>query len=260
MNRVIADYVSEDTRLMGIAAAGFRDAQKLRKASEQRGDAAMADGMLAVEKRQEAALGRLMRQHELWPWLDGLVGLQGALTARVLAELKTPWRFPGQQCSMGHTTVPIYQPGTSCPARPPRADDDEDGCPGFMLAPRSGTGVRSVWKYAGLHVVDGRAPRRRKGVQSDWRTSLKTLLLQPNGVADQIVLWRTPRYRDIYDEKKAGKLAEGRTLGDAHEVARKVAAKAFVGDLLVEWKRVTVPPAPLVGVAEEAEDWLRALA
>lgn len=174
-------------------------------------------------------------------------------------------------------------------------------CPGTMLPPRDTTGVRSVWHYLGLHVDEnGRAPRKRKGVQCSWHPQARSSLLMPDsGIAAQIVRLRVPKYRDIYDQAKeriarergviatdenGGKLEAAPRLSDENAIAagangkadsaseittaggltkngetahrpvcagegglrpfqieqraRIIAVKAFVGDLLVEWKRI----------------------
>lgn len=218
-------------------------------------------------------------------------------------------------------------PGT---AEHVRAIDEKAGCPGVMLPRRPGTGVRSVWHWAGLHCVDdGRAPRKRKGFRVTWDPRVRASVMQPGGIAEQIVRLNVPHYADIYREGKARlilrvavashendgssgganpsgvaenpaeidgaagyppnlriaeheveielppgdanplRAAEGthaidvpvghplrpqRTadvvgeidrsrgrplrLFEADRIARKVAAKAFLGDLLIEWKRI----------------------
>jgi hypothetical protein len=84
-------------------------------------------------------------------------------------------------------------------------------------------------------------PKRRRGVQCDWKPELRTLALGPDGLADQIIKHRTPTYRDVYDETKARKVADDPDMPPwkAHKIARVVASKAFLGDLLVEWKKVS---------------------
>lgn len=131
--------------------------------------------------------------------------------------------------------------GPSSPtAENPTEFESPFGCGGVLLPPRTGTGVRSIWHYAGLHATArGKLPKRRKGVVADWKPDLRTVCLQPHGLADQIVLQRTPRYRDIYNEKKAAKLLAEYPPWRADKVAKTVAVKAFLGDLLTEWKRVT---------------------
>lgn len=305
-------HIDLTTERLSAYAKAFEDAQSVRKAAHLRGDELAAEMFSDTEKQLSRRLGKTLKGHVLWPWLEGLSGLAGPLSARVIAIIGDPRRFPGQQCSIGHTLPPVYRVGEPCPVVAEvdreseantgddvsdRADpcsesdsyvgavdvspdtdrgyesdvgsgvagvsgaavavefDGSDGsgssratdevadesdhhdvrCAGTMLAPRPGTGVRSLWHYAGLHVIDGALPKRRKGTQADWNPTLRTLALQPNGIADQIIKHRCEPYRTTYDE--------ARERGKFHKVARTIAAKQFLGDLLVEWKQ-------LVGEAE----------
>lgn len=262
-------HVDPITEQLAMLAKAFEDAQRVRKASQNRGDELAAELFLEVERKLSGRLGRKLEKHVLWPWLEPLKGLAGPLTARVISYMGNPRRFPGQQCSMGHTLPPLYPVGASCPVTADRVfeiedvnggdgssstteedheneacggggfphtvddsdteiDSDRVRCVGVMRHPRPGTGVRSFWHYAGLHVVDGKLPRRRKGQQADWNPTLRTLALKPKGIADQIIKHRTPVYRDTYDA--------ARERGKYYKVARTIAAKQFLGDLLTEWK------------------------
>ena len=65
----------------------------------------------------------------------------------------------------------------------------------------------SLWKYAGLHVVNGKAPKlsmygKGKEVETglDYSPKLRMLMYR---VGDSFVKQRTPKYRDIYDREKA---------------------------------------------------------
>lgn len=244
----------------------------------------MVAGIEALEKQASRELGKALRNHPLWPWLKPLKGVAGPRTARLIALIGDPRRFPGQPCTEGHYLPPSFPVGSPCPiTKSPHADsalesETRDGvgepfdgtdalvesdrrngsvdsspdsddfsaesdalrarCPGIMLPPRTTTGTRSLWHYLGLHAVDGKAPRFVAGRQADWNAKGKTLILGPEGIADQIVRHRTSKYREIYDEVKARKLGLVDRPIDAERIARKVAAKAFVADLLAEWKRI----------------------
>ena len=240
---------------LAALAATRRDMLQLRLAMAQRElPPALVDGMAALESRAGVALIRELRRHELWPWLSQYPGLGGIHVATLLALIGDPHRFPGQRCSLGHTTSPGHPVGAPCGALGP----DDEPCPGTMLAPRTTTGVRSLWHYCGLHVVGGRLPRRARGQRADWNPAARTAVLQPGGIAEQIVRHRIEPYRGVYDATKARLAAErglpheqgpaehrcvieddaGRPLRpiDVERIARTVAAKAFVGDLLAAWK------------------------
>ena len=59
--------------------------------------------------------------------------------------------------------------------------------------------VSSLWKHCGLHVVDGKAPKRKKGEKLDWNPKLRTFCWK---IADSFVKHKTPVYREIYDSEK----------------------------------------------------------
>lgn len=70
--------------------------------------------------------------------------------------------------------------------------------------------VSQLWAYCGLHVVAGRAPRRQKGVQSNWNTEAKTILYllaeiamkQVGGVKSNGTKKPLSPYRAVYDEAR----------------------------------------------------------
>lgn len=273
-----AEYVDElgaETGLRSLTAS-WEDIQKTRLASAQRGRDDLADALKLLEDRESRKIKRELERHILWPWLKQYPGLGGVHTARVIALIGDPLRFPGRKCEAGH-----YHSA----AEPVREGELAVGC-GIELAdgtvctapvgqPRRGTGVRSLWHWAGLHVVDGHAPRNRKGVRADWNPVAKTAVLMPGGIAEQIVRLRVPKYRDIYDQTKdrltreraagpieidalAGPLPTNTAEADPRAeielqpglrpfqidaIARKVAAKAFLGDMLIVWKGALSPSA-----------------
>lgn len=91
----------------------------------------------------------------------------------------------------------------------------------------------AVWKYAGMHVVNGEAPKRRKGEKLDFRLDLRTLCWK---LTDSFIKQRTPCYRTIYDMEKERQLelmekgAENAPKSKLHADlrARRKAAKLFL--------------------------------
>lgn len=303
--RAPARHIDLSTAELDRLARTWIDLQQIRKALAQR---ELPDEIVAefdrLEKRVSTLLTDALRRHPLWPWLKQFPGLGGAHVALLIGRIGDPRRFPGQRCTEGHYLPPLYAVGAPCPIAASRRENEQlngDGldaaraderstvteihrvCPGVMLPPRTTTGVRSLWHWAGLHVLDdGRAPRKRKGVQGDWEPRVRASVMQPGGIAEQIVRWgvRTAddgtkialhKYAQIYLDTKARltlRVADAppeseRVCGDAkplrtaetlnendrgggrplrlHEadrIARKVAAKAFLADLLTEWKRL----------------------
>lgn len=119
----------------------------------------------------------------------------------------------------------------------------------------------SFWKYAGLHVKDGVAPKRTKGKKLDFNIEARCLLWK---IADSFVKQRTPKYRDMYDRVKKkyleqeypkGYLAskfskytkEDTKLTPLHAElrARRYIAKQFLLDFWTEWRgREGLPVTP----------------
>jgi hypothetical protein len=59
--------------------------------------------------------------------------------------------------------------------------------------------VSSLWRYAGLHVEDGRAPRRKRGEKAGWNPRLRTHMWK---ITKQILMARDPFYYGWYKEFK----------------------------------------------------------
>jgi len=82
---------------------------------------------------------------------------------------------------------------------------------GALLAyfdPRKAQHASGFWKYAGLHVENGKAVKRKKGQRIDYNPKVKVLCWR---VGDSFLKQRTPFYREIYDEAK---IEETRKLND----------------------------------------------
>jgi len=260
--------VGANLALLDSRCASWRDIQQARLAAEQRDLPDLAELLKKVEDRAAEDIKKVLRAHPVWPWLSQFPGLGGVHVARLVAKIGNPRRFPGQKCSAGHTSLPDYEVGGPCPVI---GFGTDDACAGLMLPPREGpnnSGTRALWHNCGVHVVDGKSPRKTKGHRCDWDPEMRTVLLMPSGIADAIVRNRVPVYRDEYDRKKARLIetravdvraidgdvgpqegAEAATMLEIVEgvglrpfqidaIARKVAAKMFVGDLLRELKRV----------------------
>lgn len=264
----VLEIVTRSGSLRNLTAA-WEDVQRTRLALDQRG--IPSDGMKVIEDRLGRQIRRELEAHSIWPWLSQFPGLGGIHTARLIALIGDPHRFPGRVCEAGHhhsvAAVPLESDaGRGC------GIELADGtvCAAPVGPVRRGTGTRSLWHYLGLHVVNGRSPRKAKGQRADWSPAGRTAVLMPGGIAEQIVRQRVPVYRDLYDQTKERLSREraviGLEVGDgagplpihaaeavvSHEndsspglrpfqidaIARKVAAKAFVADLLQAWKRL----------------------
>jgi hypothetical protein len=70
------------------------------------------------------------------------------------------------------------------------------GDPAWHSAEGRARSLRELWAYCGLHVVDGRAPRRRKGQKANWSTKARTRLFV---IAEGCVKQKRSPYRAVYD-------------------------------------------------------------
>jgi len=116
--------------------------------------------------------------------------------------------------------------------------------------------VSKYWAWWGLHVVDGRAPRRRRGQNINWSPKMRTLAWK---IGKQFVM-QGRRYRDIYlgykrrlqrerptprdcpryeECKKALKRREEPACrGHIEAMARRYAVKMFLSHLWEKWRRL----------------------
>ena len=299
-------YRDPVTEGMGLLASAWDSLHKTYQANllrSQHGSpylepilAGAAEETKRARDRVGSKLMLLMKRHPVWPWLAEHPGVRGVHTARLISCIGDPLRFPGCACEKSHY-LPEDHGATACPVL---VYGEEKGSSDLCGAPigsrRRGTGVRALWHFCGVHVdSDGRSPRKRKGVKCTWNPMARTCLLQPDGIADQIVRQRCEPWRTVYDKKKSkvkkergadsvsaidnvlgfvsdsgeGGLQEQVESGDTHgpspadaseegvmvdcpyereevhglrpfqvdAIARKVAVKAFLGDLLMEWKK-----------------------
>lgn len=103
-----------------------------------------------------------------------------------------------------------------------------------------------LWAYCGLHVVDGAAPRRRRGEVSNWSTRAKTrAYLMAEACVKQVggeARRRSP-YRDTYEHARAhdAELQAGRpvplTDGHMHARAMRKVSKMILRDLWAEARK-----------------------
>jgi hypothetical protein len=162
-----------------------------------------------VEKELLKDVRTVLRETDIWPWLDGVKGVGPAMAGVLVAGVQDPARFET---------------------------------------------VSKLWAYCGLHVIDGRAPRRKKGERANWDSFMRTKLL---GVLGGSFLKCNSPYRSFYDnykvrlenrpcsmsaaQHKKGAEAEdllpnGCTKGHMHNKANRYMVKMFLVDFWTEWR------------------------
>ena len=103
--------------------------------------------------------------------------------------------------------------------------------------------VSSLWKYAGMHVVDGKAPKRKRGERINWNPKLRSLCFK---ISESFVIQKKSPYRKWYDEFKRVELEKHPDLRKRHvemRVRRKV-AKLFLAHVFNKWYEMKKLKAP----------------
>lgn len=107
--------------------------------------------------------------------------------------------------------------------------------------------VSGLWAYAGLHVVDGVAARRRRGEKANWNPFLKTLCWK---VGESFVkAGKDSFYRGLYEEarEKYDKKEEQEATPSkarAYARAKRWTVKMFLAHVLEWWKLREGLPVP----------------
>ncbi|XOA42632.1 MAG: hypothetical protein ACKKMO_02370 [Candidatus Nealsonbacteria bacterium] len=155
---------------------------------------------------------------------------------------------------------------------------------GFASGFREGEGIEhfktvsQMWAFAGLNVVDGKAPKRERNKKITFSSSLKSSLLGRLGSSFLRQSAEKSGYRGYYDESKAslyerfqreerkivpssklpkderGKRHETPEViseGHVHRMALRKAIKLFVSHLWEEWRKVEGLPAGKAYVLEK---------
>ncbi len=96
--------------------------------------------------------------------------------------------------------------------------------------------VSSLWKFAGLAVVDGQSDRRKAGMKLAYCDALKKTCYL---IGDQFIKQNTQPYRQVYDESKEfyTRTKPDWTKGHCHNAARRRMTKLFLSHLWTEWRR-----------------------
>jgi hypothetical protein len=116
------------------------------------------------------------------------------------------------------------------------------GLPGFarLLAITGSldnfSNVAKLWHYLGLHVVDGEAPRKRRGERVSFSPQGRVLCRQ---LAESIVKVGRGPHREAYDRKKEYYTTNRPdwTPARRHNAAMRYAIKELVKQMWLEWRR-----------------------
>lgn len=158
-------------------------------------------------------LQKQMKAHPLGPWVKKQKGVGEKQAARLLASIGDPYWIDEAEF-----------------------EDDNGNITKRASGPRT---VSQLWAYAGLHVdsTSGEAIRHRKGVQSNWKTEIKTRAYL---VSTSCIKQMEGGYRKIYDARRAAtKISHPDwTDGHSHNDALRIISKAILKDMWIEAKRL----------------------
>jgi hypothetical protein len=191
------------------------------------------DALKVIEAAAVKDLEKAMKAHPMGAWVKSQKGLGLKQAGRLLAAIGDPyWRAVLEREQEGGAV----------------ADDVPEG-------PRT---VSALWAYSGLHVADGAAVRRAKGVKSNWSTNAKTRAylcaescvkqLGPacrggDGAVEHGDACACSPYRVAYDRRKAitrASHAEDWTDGHRHTDAMRYASKEILKAMWIEARRLHV--------------------
>ncbi len=183
-------------------------------------------------QRLEKLKGRLGRQigKQLvyWPlwseWLEKVPGIGPGYAGRLIFFHYYRMEPVCQKCG---GDLRKAEGGMHCAACGQTAAGD--GILSYRIGRRHFPKVSSWWHFMGMHVVDGKKPKRAKGQLADWSTPGRTLC---HLIGQQFV--KTPgHYRDFYDLRRARreKTHPDASKGHRHNMAAHETAKLFLAHL-----------------------------
>lgn len=179
-----------------------------------------------IEKHTVKDLQTAMKQHPLGPWVKAQKGVGEKTAARLLAAVGDPYWIDEAEF-----------------------EDDEGN---VVHRPARARTVSELWAYAGLHVdrAANAAVRRKKGVQSNWKTEIKTrayLIAEAcvkAGVRkdpeDDTKRVATSAYAKVYLDRRA-RTAQTHpewTPGHSHNDAMRIVSKELLKDMWIASKNI----------------------
>jgi len=124
-----------------------------------------------------------------------------------------------------------------------RAESYECDCP--ILGMERFPNVSSLWKYAGMDVRDGKAPKRAKGQKITWNPRLRSVCY--NIGKSFVMVGKGGVYRAFYDKVKAEEVEKHPELTKGHidARARRKVVKLFLSHLFAKWYEMEGLEAPM---------------
>lgn len=172
--------------------------------------AGLVDGLADLERTATRVVEKQVKAHPLGPWVQSTIGVGLKQGGRLIAAIGDPYWHPEGR-------------------------------------PRT---VSELWALCGYHVINGEAPKRRKGQRANWSPTAK---MRAYLVAESCIKQARSPYRPVYDDTRAkhaeathnapcarcgpsgNPALEGSPLSAGHQHARamRAVAKAVLRDMWV---------------------------
>ena len=157
------------------------------------------DEVVAAMESIKGKLGRdIGKQLSYWPiwteWLKGVPGCGPWLAGKLI--MLYYYRFT-PICKDCGSDLEKKDGGMICTGCGKAAK--KDGVLEYRIGMKEFNKVSSWWKYNGLHVQDGKKPKRKSGVVSDWSNTGRVVAYQ---LGEQFVK-QGGLYREFFDIRKA---------------------------------------------------------
>ena len=232
--------VALSTLDLKYAAVVWLQARKRTVAIQQWGfDLALPEATRQF-KRTLYAVEKEIRLHPLWPWLEPLSGLRGAMVAWIIGTIGDPHRFP-RPGELGNGTRALWHYLGLYPGGRRVRGLSTSYCTqakGLLVGPGGvGDSIVRSRPQPYRRIYDEYKERRIARIEAEGGVIIR-------GKAPELSIETVPNAGSLPSDKGGAEIQlavevrDGTPLIYIERVAKTVAVKAFVADMLQEWKRV----------------------
>jgi hypothetical protein len=187
------------------------------------------DDIVSQMEKTKAKLSRMIRkQLEMWPiwteWMEKVPGCGAVLAAKLINLFY--YRFE-PVCAACGGSLKKDESAFVCQACGKEAKGE--GVLKYNIGFKEFANISKWWAYLGMHTVDGKKPRRQKGVVANWSTEGRTTCYH---LGDQFIK-QGGLYRGFYDErkKKREKTHPDASAGHRHVMSKNETVKLFLAHM-----------------------------
>jgi hypothetical protein len=229
---------------IGKLTTTYWDIQKLRIALSNRLDSTherdgdILTSMKAIEDGIKKDIKKAVKEIPIWGyWLKDVKGVGETFSAQLVHLIQGQVHTP--ECKVERDKYFSKKDK----GEDKRAQRYECDCP--VVGMERFKTISSLWKYAGMDVVNGKAPRRTKGQKITWNPRLRSVCY--NIGKSFVMVGKGGYYRGYYDEVKAKEKLKHPELTKGHidARARRKVVKRFLSHLFVKWYELEGLEAPM---------------